>query len=465
MKYLSLIICIFASAFYLKAETANSAKYAVDFKLNHPDGIYKKGDKIVATAQLMEDGKPVKGKKLRYVIRHGAKEIKTADASADHPVTIETVMNEPGWCYFLIIGKDSDNKTLAWKEKSRQKHAIFSIGAMVSPLEIKQGAPTPEDFTAFWDAEKKKLKNIPMNVKYKPIPDTPKHRKANFVTIDCGKEFRPANGVLHIPASAKPKSLPIFLFVHGAGVHNPKTNKQWAPPGRGKAKGQNIFLDLNAHGLPQYESLEFFKKIREGELKNYPFLNSTDRDKYYMKGMIIRLIRALEFLKTLPEWNGKDIVVTGGSQGGAQALFAAGADPQVTEIYADVPAMCDLGASLVNRISGWPKLYYKKDGKIMVNQDYNPKNSKPGNDAMIKTAGYFDAANSAKQIKCKTYIRTGGIDGVCPPSSVFSAYNNIPSTDKEIDFSPLGGHCRGLYKETENNKIAKFKNSKKVKDK
>jgi cephalosporin-C deacetylase-like acetyl esterase len=437
--------------------------YTVDFRLNHPNGIYRAGETIQVTAQLLEDGKPAIGKQLRYVLSHDATSIETVDRSADTPVTVETSMDHPGWCRLLVIGQDQDHKTLVNMVNGRQKHVVLSIGVLVDPLQIKPGTPTPEDFDAFWEAEKAKLKNIPMNVTYKPIPKMPSHLKANYVTVDCGTEFRPVNGVLHFPANAKEKSLPIHLNVHGAGVHSPRSNPDWAGPGRGKAKGPKIFLDLNAHGLPQYESREYFKKIREGELKNYPFIKSTDRDQYYMKGMIVRLIRALEFLKSLPEWNGQDIVVTGGSQGGAQALFAAGADPQVSEIYADVPAMCDLGATIVDRVSGWPKLYYRKADTIMVNQDYNPKHAIPGDDRMIRTAGYFDAVNFAKHITCKVYIRTGGNDGVCPPTSVFAAYNNIPTSNKEIDFSPLGGHCRGIYHDTDEIKLANFCNKTKVK--
>jgi cephalosporin-C deacetylase-like acetyl esterase len=436
-------------------------EYTVDFSLNHADGVYKAGEPIRFSAQLLEDGKPATGKQLRCILSHDASQVETVDRAADTPVIIETAMDRPGWCRLLVIGLDKDHKTLAYEVNGRQRHAVFNIGVVVDPLAVKPGVPAPEDFTAFWDEQKAKLKRIPMRASLRPIPDTPPHRKANFVRLDCGDGFRPVNGILHVPATAKPKSLPILLHVHGAGVHSPLKKWQWAPPAKGKAKGPNIFFNLDAHGLPDDQPPSFYTNLREGELKNYPFIKSADREHYYMKGMILRLIRTLEFLKTLPEWNGRDIVVSGGSQGGAQALFAAGADPQVSEIYADVPAMCDLGGDLAERLAGWPKLYYRKAGTIMINQDYNPKHAVAGDEQMIRTAGYFDAANFAKNITCKVYMRTGGTDGVCPPTSVFAAYNNIPSQDKVIEFSPLGGHCRGIYHDTETIKLASFRNGEK----
>ena len=437
--------------------------YTMDFKMNHPDGIYRTGETIVVSAQLLEDGKPVTNKLLRYVLSRDVTHIKTVDGPADAPVTIETTLDHPGWCKVLAVGMDQNKKMLTGTVNGKPKNALFDIGAMVDPLDLKQGAPTPEDFAAFWERQKAELKRIPMDVKYKPVPSTPEYRKVNFVTINCGEGIRPVEGIMHIPANAKPKSLPILLHVHGAGVHNP-SDPQWAPPipGGSAIKWPVIFFNLNAHGIPNDQPKSFYTELREGELKAYPFINSTNCETYYMKGMILRLIRALEFLKTLPEWNGKDIVVGGGSQGGAQALFAAGADSQVTEIYADVPAMCDHGGTLVDRQAGWPGLYFRENGKIMVKQDYDRKNAKPGSEAMVQTAGYFDAANFARQIRCKTYIRTGGVDGVCPPTSVFAAYNAIPSTNKEIDFAPLGAHCSGIYDDTETVKVAKFRGAQKL---
>lgn len=448
---ITLLIAVYVAPLFAQS-------YSFDCKLNKPNGIYKQGEKIAVSVQLLDNGSAVKGKMLHYIIYHDKRTIETSEVCADEPVVITTSMKQPGWCSFFVLAEDSDGKTLKIIENGKEKSVSFEIGVIVDPLLLQQGAGTPEDFLDFWNEQKRELNQIPMNVQYKPIPDTPVYRKSKYVTVDCGAGIRPVNGILHMPANAKPKSLPILLHVHGAGVHNPKSDPHWTVPGRGKAKGANIFFDLNAHGLPQDKPLSFYKNLREGELKNYPFINSTDRNTYYMKGMIIRLIRALEFLKTLPEWNGEDIVVIGGSQGGAQALIAACLDAQVSEVYADVPAMCDFGATLVNRIPGWPKLYYVRDGQVMVNQDYNSKHAELGDEKMIETAGYFDVANFAKQIMCAVHIRTGGIDGVCSPTSVFTAYNNIPSKLKEIEFAPLGGHCRGVYSDTKNIKVAKFKN-------
>jgi len=167
-----------AIAIALLALRLNAQDYTMDFRMNHPDGIYRTGETIVVSAQLLEDGKPVKDKLLRYVLSHDVNHVKTIDGSADTPVTIETTMDHPGWCRVLAFGMDQNKKMLTGTVNGHHKDACFEIGAMVDPLAIKQGAPTPEDFTAFWTQQKAGLKQVPMDVKYKPVPNTPGHRKS-----------------------------------------------------------------------------------------------------------------------------------------------------------------------------------------------------------------------------------------------------------------------------------------------
>lgn len=442
-----------------------SAEYTLDANfVDHIDGIYEKGEDIVLKAQILEDGKPMTGKTLRYVVKKEGMGGEIVDVPSDKSVTIKTKMDKPGRCTFTFIAMDGKNMMQGKVEGKDNRGAAFDVGVIVSPLEVKPAVEAPADFKEFWDKEKKILEDMPLNAKVVPAPEAPAHDKITFVTCDVGQGFRPVNGIVHIPANAEPKSLPIQLFVHGAGVDQPKI--VWTPPARGAARrlGKRIIMNLPAHGLPCDKPKEFYDELNKGELKLYPFINNGDVNKYYMKGMILRVIRALQYLKSLPEWNGKDIVVNGGSQGGAQSLFAAGADPQVTEIFAEVPAMCDLGGTVVGRVAGWPKPYYKQGDKYVLSTDYGSHNVKPADKSVEKFAGYFDAVNFAKYInpECKVYMLAGGIDGVCPSTSIFAAYNTMPAKVKVIDFSPRGNHCRGIYNDLDNLKIARFENEKKL---
>ena len=60
----------------------------------------------------------------------------------------------------------------------------------------------------------------------------------------------------------------------------------------------------------------------------------------------MRVLRALEYLKTRPEWDGKNLGVNGGSQGALQATWGAALDPDVTEANVYINWCCNLAGSV-----------------------------------------------------------------------------------------------------------------------
>ena len=159
---------------------------------------------------------------------------------------------------------------------------------------------------------------------------------------------------------------------------------------------------------------------------------------FYFRGMYLRLLRTLDFLTSQPEWDGKRILVIGESQGGGQALAAAGLDPRVTAAVATVPAMCDWGGPLVGRRGGWP----------------NPLNSENDEAKMLETLPYFDAAHLLKNSKATLVTEIGFIDRTCPSTSVYAAINQAKG--RKIVFGvPYRGHHldQTAYKETWENTV------------
>jgi cephalosporin-C deacetylase-like acetyl esterase len=141
--------------------------------------------------------------------------------------------------------------------------------------------------------------------------------------------------------------------------------------------------------------------------------------------MFLRLVRAIDFLTEQPEWDGRTVAVYGSSQGGAQAIAAAGLDSRVSFFVAGVPAMCDHTGFLANRISGWPK--------------FVPTGEKSPSAAVVSAIRYYDAVNFAARAKAPGYFTVGFIDTTCPPSSVYAAYNAL-RTPKDIFHDIKAGH-------------------------
>ena len=345
----------------------------------------------------MKDGLPTEQK--------GTTELKDGKAVATGS------LDEPG---FIQV-----RATYRANAKAKVASVIGLGGAAIDPTEIKRSLPVPDDFDTFWDGMKKKLVAVPVEPKLVAVKSPVKDVESSDVTAPAlGLQI---SGYLSKPVGAKSKSLPIILTVHGAGVNDSSLGGSagWASRGF-------LAMDMNAHGLPNGKPRQFYADLYSGPMKSYRYEQRDDREKAYFTGMMMRLIRALDVLTAQPEWDGQHVVVSGASQGGYQAIAAAGLDARVTFFAAGVPAGCDHSGMLVNRIAGWPKIVPMDDGKPAT--------------AVLEAYRYLDCMNFATRTKAKgAYFTVGFIDATCPPTSVYAAYNQL-SIPKEIYNDILSGH-------------------------
>lgn len=398
----------FSGAFAQQQPAAAPAPaFSIDAKAGRPDAIYRQGETIDFKIQLLDSaGKPVEGKTLDYTVRgDGGFSLKGSLTSSSGPQTVNAKLDRPGFALCKV----------SFKPDGADKPMEMFAGAGVDPLQIKSSIKEPDDFDSFWTGIKKEVAEVPLKASITPVEMTDGNFKGKAecfdVKIDCAGGM-PVSAYLIKPVGAKPKSCPAFISYHGAGVRS-SGKPLWMA-----AKGC-IAMDLNAHGIENGKPESFYKELADGSLKDYRTRDCDNRDKIYFKGMFMRVIRSLEYIKSLPEWDGRTLIVSGGSQGGGQALVAAALDPDVTLCIAYVPALCHHVGILEGQESGWPRFIKIKDGK-------------PENPEIAKTAPYYDAANFAKRIKCQCLLSTGFIDTTCAPTSVYVAYNNIPSKAKRI---------------------------------
>ena len=98
--------------------------------------------------------------------------------------------------------------------------------------------------------------------------------------------------------------------------------------------------------------------------RGYQAVGNTDREKSYFLNMYLRDSRALDYLLTRPDWDGKTIVLTGGSMGGQQSLVLAGLRPEkITAVLVCVPAGADTNGDLHGRKAGYPELAVGQSGR------------------------------------------------------------------------------------------------------
>lgn len=401
----------------LSAQQAGGVVKAPEMKIkvesSKGDALYQVGEEIRFNISVSVDGKPVAGKTLNYNVSgdHGLKLSGTLESGME-PVSVNTGLKAPGFVLCRVSHKDG-GKT------------VSGIGgAGVDPLLLQTKVLEPADFDEFWNKAKEELGKVPVKAELVPVEvknEKIKDKVKCFdVKVACAGSM-PVSGYLAMPADAKPRSCPALVSYHGAGVRSSNMPLHYAVDGF-------IAFDVNAHGIENGKPAEFYEQLRNGGLKGYSHRDSDKLGRIYFHDMYLRVIRALEYVKSLPEWDGRILVAVGTSQGGGQALVAAGIDPQVSCCVAYVPALCHHTGVLENITSGWPRFIAMKDGRA-VNED------------VVKTVPYYDAAIFAKRIKnAACLLSTGFVDTTCPPTSVYVAYNNIPSQDKRIINTPGANH-------------------------
>ena len=403
---------LFAGSPALPAPATNSStNYLLTVSAERPDAIYRQGETVTFNIRLELDEMPVNDAQVEWTIsKDGVPPTRTGSLKlAEGRGTVTGKLDEPGFLQCQVVFKSPPGATLK---------ALG--GAGVDPLQIKPSLPVPEDFDDFWAAQKRKLAAVPVNPRLTPVKSPEAEVQCFDLQADC--VGAPVSGYFARPVGAKPKSLPIILTVHGAGV----SSSSLSGPA-GWARDGFLALDINAHGLPNGKPAKFYSDLANGDLKEYRTHGRESRDTVYFLGMFLRLVRAIDFLTAQPEWDGRTLVVHGSSQGGAQSIVAAGLDPRVSFFAAGVPAMCDHNGAAVGRINGWPKLVP------------NDADGKP--DAkVLEVARCYDAVNFATRTKAAGILTVGFIDTTCPPTSVYATFNALRG-EKEISNDPPSKHA------------------------
>jgi cephalosporin-C deacetylase-like acetyl esterase len=268
---------------------------------------------------------------------------------------------------------------------------LYAVGAAVAPTKIGISTPRPDDFETFWHGKLADQAEVPIHPVLTRVETDVAGVELNTFVLDAlGSK---AHGYVAKPA--KDGRFPALIQLQYAGVYalNARGAAQRAAEGW-------LFLNVDSHDKPPSDP-------SGGIPRNYQAVGNTDREKSYFLTMYLRDSRVLDYLLTRPDWDGKTIVLTGGSMGGQQSLVLAGLRPEkITAVLVCVPAGADTNGDLHGRKAGYPN--WPSD---------NP-------DAM-KTALYFDTVNFASHITAPVMAGMGFIDTISPPAGVWTALNQI----------------------------------------
>ncbi|MBQ3341311.1 MAG: acetylxylan esterase [Kiritimatiellae bacterium] len=356
----------------------------------------------------------------------------------EHPVAVETSLDKPGFVRLSAQVVDASGRVY---EKNipenaltpdgsrplniyeRREKALCFDGSAAAEPEKLDTLPEPSDFDAFWERQRARLSKVAMRINRKEVSSARPGFRTWAVEVDA-PGLRPVTGYLAVPEGASPiNRFPAVLTAHGYGGEVFVHRNMW---GRNPRDGY-ITFDINAHGmrLPAFGADEAYQKALRWEVgsngKTYGLdpAQNADPETAYFNGMCLRIMRALEFLKTLPEWNGKDLEAWGISQGGLQAIWAGALDKDVTKVTAGVPWCCDMAGGAAGRLRlGWGVPW-------------------------VPALGYYDPVNMAARIPptCTVEVSRAGLGDnlCCPPSGIAIFYNRL-TCPKSIRWVQGGTH-------------------------
>lgn len=418
---LFVILCSGAAA----AEPSNSARWLPQGRENYPhrsdylwltvpdhaDWLYKVGEKARVEVSFYLYGMP-----QDVEVNYGIGQDMLPDSSKgkvklrNGRATIDMgTMKKPGFLDLRLSAVVAG--------KTYQHHVKVGF----SPEQLKPYTQDPADFDTFWQKNIEEARKTPVSVSSK--------RVAAYSTddFDCYLlKLRTDNRHSIYGYLTKPKAsgkYPVVLCPPGAGI---KTIKE---PMRNTYYAKNGFirLEMEIHGLNPEMTEEQFKEIStafSGE-NGYVENGLDNRDNYYMKHVYTACVRAIDYLTSLPEWDGRNVFVQGGSQGGALSIVTAALDKRVTACVANHPALSDMaGYAEKGRTGGWPHL--NRENQMLTPQK-------------IETLRYYDVVNFARRLTCPVYLTWGYNDNTCPPTTSYIVWNLI-TAPKESLVTPINEH-------------------------
>lgn len=378
---------------------------------DHADWLYKVGEKANVEVSLYRYGIPVDAE-INYEL---ADDMLEADAKG------KTRLKNGRATIALGTKKTPGFRDLRMTVKYDGQTTTHHVKVGFSVDKIKSATEEPSDFQDYWTNKISRLRQQPLKVTEEEAPEyTTDKMTCKLLRVSVDKQHT-VYAYLFMPRQANAQGFPAVLCPPGAGI---KTIKE---PLRHRYYGEGgcIRMEMEIHGLDPRLSSETFTEMSRAFNPSSPggYLSYglNDRDQYYMSHVYLALVRCLDYLTSLSEWDGKNLIVQGGSQGGALSIVAAALDNRVTQCVVNHPALSDMGAYVLSESCGGYPHFKHLDTKE------------------LETLSYYDVVNFARHLQAQVYMTWGYNDNTCPPTTSYAVWNTL-QCPKEALLTPINEH-------------------------
>jgi len=301
----------------------------------------------------------------------------------------------------------------------------------LSPAELEAYAPDvrePADFDDFWATTLTESRRWDAAPDVVPA-DTPYTALDVFDVTFPGFGGDPVKAWLTLPAGAE-GPLPAVVEYQGYGG------------GRGLAGGRlgwvaagyaHLFMDTRGQGSMWGSGGDTPDPHGTGPSSSgFMTRGIEDPADYYYRRVFTDAVRAIDAVRTLPQVDAERVAVCGASQGGGIAIAAAGLSDGIVAVMPDVPFLCHFERA-VGLTDADP--YQEVVRYLAVHRGLD--------DRVFETLSYFDGANMATRTDAAALYSVALMDTICPPSTVYAAFNRHTTPTKQIEVYTHNGHEGG----------------------
>lgn len=157
------------------------------------------------------------------------------------------------------------------------------------------------------------------------------------------------------------------------------------------------------------------------------------KESYYYRRLYTDAVLAVDAARALAGDGRRQVVVSGVSQGGGIALAVAGLADGVAAALIDVPFLSDVPRAL-DLVSTVP---YGEISTVLATYPADAADA-------LEVLSWFDGVHLARRAGAPAIFSVGLMDDVCPPSTVYAAFNAYGGS-KEIHEYPYAGHEGGGF--------------------
>lgn len=296
----------------------------------------------------------------------------------------------------------------------------------------------PADFDEFWRRTLEAAGEVPLDVRIERVETGLRTIDVYDVTF-AGYGGHPVRAWLRLPrlplrdaasGGGADRPLPGVVQFHGygSGRGHALDNLLWASAGYA-----HLLMDARGQG-GGYAGGDTGDPVGSGGPTTPGFLTRglESPETYYYRRVFVDAVRAVAVLRGHADVDPSRVAVIGASQGGGIALAVAGLVPdQVSALYAQAPFLCDIRRA--TRITDAAP--YRELAEYLATH-------RTSTERVFATLGYFDGLGFAGRATAPAWFTAGLMDGVCPPSTAFGAYQ-VYGGPKEINLWEYNGHEAG----------------------